>query len=164
MCEETSKFTVDYEALVEIYKDPAKFILEYVVKYDERYKISDNNIKSQRTDLFGCLDKLPRGFTVTQYISKNGVVDETIVYNDNPKHEITAEEVVALDEILGQGNYTVFSSPKDAKAYIKKRDAELDAEEDEARKKKADSANEDVKSHDEDWVDKVIRTFYNGNH
>lgn len=161
MCEETSKFTVDYEALVEIYKDPAKFILEYVVKYDERYKISDDNIKSQRTDLFGCLDKLPRGFTVTQYISKNGAVDETVVYNDIPKHEITAEEIAVLDEILGQGNYTVFSSPKDAKAYIKKRDAELDAEEDEARKKKADSTNEDSKSCDESWVDKMIRTFYN---
>lgn len=163
MCEEPSKFTVDYEALVEIYKDPAKFILEYVVKYDERYKISDNNIRSQRVDLCGCLDKIPCGFTVTQYISKNGAVDETVVYNDIPKHEITAEEIAVLDEILGQGNYTVFSSPKDAKAYIKKRDDELDAAEEDEAKKKEDSVKEDVKSHDESWADKVIRTFYKDN-
>lgn len=164
MCEEPSKFTVDYEALVEIYKDPAKFILEYVVKYDERYKISNDNVRSQRVDLCGCLDKIPRGFTVTQYISKDGAVDETVVYNDIPKHEITAEEIAVLDEILGQGNYTVFSSPKEAKAYIKKRDDELDAEEDEARKKKDDSVNETDKTRDESWVDKMIRTFYNSNH
>jgi hypothetical protein len=106
MCEEPSKFTVDYEALVEIYKDPAKFILEYVVKYDERYKISDNNIRSQRVDLCGCLDKIPCGLTVTQYISKNGAVAETVVYNDIPKHEIQQRKLLcwmkSLDKVTTQ--------------------------------------------------------------
>lgn len=137
MCEVPSKFTVDYEGLKEIYKDPAKFILDYVVKYDERYEISDDCeevsdgdfMKFDHVDLSkkSTLYKLPPGFTVTQFMSKDGKTEDIIVYNDDCK-AATDEDIKLLDLALGKGNYRLLPA-KLAKAYIKKKERILEKDE-----------------------------------
>lgn len=137
MCEVPSKFTVDYEGLKEIYKDPAKFILDYVVKYDERYEVSDDCeevvdgdfVEFDHVDLSrnSTLYKLPQGFTVTQFTNKDGKTEDIIVYSNNCK-DATDEDIKLLDLALGKDNYRLLPT-KLAKAYIKKKERALEKEE-----------------------------------
>ncbi len=149
MCEVPSKFTVDYEALLEIYKDPAKFILDYVVKFDERYSINkeetegDNievpevpNKKFDHVDLtkYSKLYEIPMGFTVVQYTAADGTTEDIIAYCTENR-DVTDEDIKLLDLALGNGNYRLLSS-KVAKAYIKAKDKALNAAEKVANLKK----------------------------
>jgi len=141
MCEVPSKFTVDLEGLKEIYKDPAKFILDYVVKFDERYEISkddddkddevpkieDRSFDNVDLNKLSTLYKMPMGFTAVQYTNKDGITEDIIVYFTS-KHKVTEEDVKLLDLALGTGNYRLLSA-KEAKAYIKAKDKALNAEE-----------------------------------
>lgn len=149
MCEVPSKFTVDYEALLEIYKDPAKFILDYVVKFDERYSINkeetggDNievpevpNKQFDHVDLtkYSKLYEIPLGFTVVQYTAPDGTTEDIIAYCTENR-DVTDEDIKQLDLALGNGNYRLLSS-KVAKAYIKAKDKALNAAEKVANLKK----------------------------
>lgn len=149
MCEVPSKFTVDFEGLKEIYKDPAKFILDYVVKFDERYEISkddddedDEEVPKVEDRSFDHVDlsrmttlyEMPMGFTVVQYTNKDGITEDIIAYC-TAKRKVTEKDVKLLDLALGAGNYRLLSA-KEAKAYIKARDKALNAEEKLARLKK----------------------------
>lgn len=148
MCEVPSKFTVDFEGLKEIYKDPTKFILEYVVKFDERYEISkdDNDedegipkVEDRSFDYVNfnrstTLYRIPMGFTVVQYTNPDGITEDIIAYC-TAKRKVTEEDVKLLDIALGVGNYRLLSE-KEAKAYIKAKDKELNAEDELDRLKK----------------------------
>ena len=137
MCEVPSKFTVDYEGLKEIYKDPAKFILDYVVKYDERYEVSDDCeevadgdfMEFDHVDLSrkSTLYELPQGFTVTQFTNKDGKTEDIIVYSNDCK-TATDEDIKLLNLALGEGNYRLLPT-KLAKAYIKKKERILEKDE-----------------------------------
>ena len=148
MCEVPSKFTVDFEGLKEIYKDPAKFILDYVVKFDERYEVSkddddeDEEVPKVEDKSFDHVDlnkmstlyKMPMGCTAVQYTNKDGITEDIIVYFTS-KHKVTEEDVKLLDLALGAGNYRLLSA-KEAKTYIKAKDKALNAEEKLGRLKK----------------------------
>lgn len=132
MCEVPSRFTVDYEALKEIYNDPAKFILDYVVKFDERYKITESGLlsddmKFEQIDLNSksLLYKLPYGFKVVKYSIPNKDVIDIIVYNYIEDDYITTEEdITLLDLALGAGNYRLMSKP-DAEKCIEDNDKRI---------------------------------------
>lgn len=160
MCEAPSKFTVDYEALQDIYKDPAKFILDQVVKYDERYSLSDDtdhskdiisdmnlpeinmsdvNIKPiSISDMFK-LDHMPAGCNVVSYSNKDGEVTDVIIYSDDPKFTFTDEQKMKFDEIYGVGKYKIMDT-KEARRYIKQKEKALDKENEEYCKAHPDEA------------------------
>lgn len=145
MCEVPSAFTVDFEALKEIYEHPADFILNQVLKYDARYELfddSDNSIhqnesKCDDIDPFN-IDDLPPGCNMVSYINPNGHIDDIIIYSDDPKFVFTNEQKLKLDEKYGVGNYRIMDT-KSAKLFIKQRDKELDKENEEFCKNNPDA-------------------------
>lgn len=178
MCEVPSKFTVDFEGLKEIYKDPAKFILDYVVKFDERYEVfkdddedEDEEVPKVENRSFDHVDlsrmstlyEMPMGFTVVQYTNKDGVTEDIIAYC-TAKRKVTEEDVKLLDLALGTGNYRLLSA-KEAKAYIKARDKALNAEEKLARLKKDELEKPDVNEQQSapNPFDMLFNMFKNGN-
>ena len=90
---------------------------DYVVKFDERYKIAESGLlsddmKFEPIDLTSkeLLYKLPYGFKVVKYSIPNRDVIDIIVYNYMVDHYIiTEEDITLLDLALGVGNYRLMS-------------------------------------------------------
>lgn len=132
------KFTVDYNTLNEIYKEPSKFITsvmnEYSPEINEMCDQVDNRDEAMKGFFFdpSYVTKLPRGFTVVTYTEPDGS-KEVIAYCDDRNHVYTAEEKMTLDELLGVGCYKLLDC-KTARHYIKNKDAELEQQESKASK------------------------------
>lgn len=137
MCEIPSAFTVDFDALKDIYEHPSDFILNQVLKYDARYELSDDfddrmcgqDQNTDKTDLINTdpfnLDDIPPGSTVVSYMDKDGRLEDVVIYSDDPKYVFTNEQKLKFDEKYGVGNYRIMDA-KAAKLYIKQREKELD--------------------------------------
>lgn len=170
MCEVPSKFTVDFEGLNEIYKDPTKFILDYVVKFDERYEVSkdDEDVPKVEDRSFDYVNfnrsttlyRIPMGFTVVQYTNPDGITEDIIAYC-TAKRKVTEEDVKLLDLALGVGNYRLLSE-KEAEAYIKAKDKELNADEkpDRLKKDKLEKPEPYEQSSTQNPFDKLFNMFY----
>lgn len=127
------RFTVDYNTLNEIYKEPGKFITAAMTQYepdidDMCAQINDHNEVINDGFFFdpSYVTKLPRGFTVVTYTEPDGS-KEVIAYCDERNHIYTDEEKKTLDEVLGAGCYKLLDY-KAAKRYIKNKDTELEKE------------------------------------